>query len=99
MGLLRAFALISGRHQKALKMKRLTTIIGVSVLLASLSAARAQTTLTSWTFDNLPIGANSSPQPTNGFGTATALGMNNSFNSTNSISNPDVLSLPGSSSG
>jgi hypothetical protein len=80
-------------------MKRLTTIIGVSALLASLSAAHAQTTLTAWTFDNLSIGNNASPQPSTGFGTASALGMNNSFNGTNSISNPDVLSQPGSSSG
>src|SRR2546425_745399 len=80
-------------------MKRLTTIVGISVMLASLSAARAQTTLTAWTFDNLSIGANGSPQPSSGFGTAAALGMNNSFNNTNSISNPDVQSLAGSSSG
>jgi hypothetical protein len=80
-------------------MKRLTTIAGISVLLASLSAARAQTTLTAWTFDNLPIAPNSSPQPSSGFGTAAALGFNNSFNNTNSVSNPDVQSLSGSSSG
>ena len=69
----------------------------MTVLLASLAAARAQTTLTAWTFDNLSIGANSSPQPSTGFGSAAALGMGNSYNNTNSISNPDVQSLPGSS--
>ncbi|HLX70588.1 MAG TPA: hypothetical protein VKV04_13260, partial [Verrucomicrobiae bacterium] len=80
-------------------MKRLTIIAGMSVLLASLSAVRAQTTLTAWTFDNVSVGASASPQPSTGFGTAAALGLGNSFNNTNSISNPDVQSLPGSSSG
>ncbi len=61
--------------------------------------ARAQTTLTAWTFDNLPIGINSSPSPATGLGTASALGMNNSYDNTNSISNPDIQSLAGSSSG
>ena len=69
------------------------------MLLSSLSGANAATTLTAWTFDNLVIGANSSPQPATGFGTASALGMGNAFNNTNSISNPDVQSLAGSSSG
>src|SRR5262249_13046044 len=34
-----------------------------------------------------------------GLGTASALGMANSFNGTNSLSNPDIQSLAGSSSG
>ena len=70
-----------------------------SALLASLSGLKAATTLTAWTFDNLAIGGNSSPQPSTGFGTASALGMGNAYNNTNSISNPDVQSLAGSSSG
>ena len=66
--------------------------------LALFSAGvQAQTTLTAWTFDNLAIANNSTPSPSTGFGTASALGMGNSFDSTNSISNPDVQSLPGSS--
>src|SRR5206468_2885915 len=44
-----------------------------------------------------PVATNSSPQPLSGAGTATALGMGNSYNNTNSISNPDVQFLPGSS--
>jgi len=68
-----------------------------ALLLVSLSGAQAQSTLTSWTFDNLSTGNNASPQPSTGFGNASALGMGNSFNNTNSISNPDVQSLPGSS--
>jgi hypothetical protein len=69
-----------------------------TVLLTSLSGVEAATTLTAWTFDNLAIGLNSSPAPLSGLGVASALGMNNSYNNTNSISNPDVQSLPGSSS-
>ncbi len=61
--------------------------------------AQAQTTLAAWTFDNLPIGINSSPSPSTGLGVAGALGMNNTYNGTNSLSNPDVQSLAGSSSG
>lgn len=67
--------------------------------LASAAATQAGTTLTAWTFDNLAVGINGSPQPSTGLGTATALGMNNSYNNTNSVSNPDVQTLAGSSSG
>ena len=81
-----------------MKIKSITCV--VSVLLASLSGVEAaSTTLGAWTFDNLPLGANSSPQPSTGFGSASALGMANSYNNTNSISNPDIQSLAGSSSG
>jgi hypothetical protein len=70
-----------------------------AALLTSLSGVQAATTLTAWTFDNTAIGVNSSPAPSTGLGTASALGMNNSYNNTNSLSNPDIQSLPGSSSG
>src|SRR5947207_6201871 len=60
-----------------------------SVLLVSWSGAKAASTLTAWTFDNLTIGANSSPSPSTGFGAAGGIGLNNS----------DVQSLAGSSSG
>jgi len=50
-----------------------------SMLLASLSAAKAATTLTAWTFDNLAIATNGSPQPSTGFGTAGALGISDSY--------------------
>src|SRR5882724_7247387 len=76
---------------------RIKNIACIAALLASLSGVQAQTTLTSWTFDNLSIGINGSPQPSTGFGTAGALGLGNSFNNTNSISNPDVQTLAGSS--
>ena len=64
----------------------------VALLLAFLPVAKATTILTAWTFDNLAIATNGSPQPSTGFGTASALGMG-------SGSNPDVQSLAGSSSG
>ncbi len=70
-----------------------------SLILASLSGAKAATTLTAWTFDNVAIGASASPLPSTGLGTAGALGMANAYNNTNSISNPDVQSLAGSSTG
>src|ERR1019366_3223966 len=83
-----------------MKMNNRTKIVCIStVLLASLSGGEAAPTLTAWTFDNLAVGINSSPQPSTGLGTATALGMNNSYNNTNSLSNPDIQSLAGSSSG
>jgi hypothetical protein len=81
-------------------MKKVFGIFGLAAMLGV--TAQAQNTLGAWTFDNLPIGINSSPVPStdsSGFSKASALGMNNSYNSTNSISNPDVQSLAGSSSG
>lgn len=78
-------------------MKKIIFTLGLSALLGSLTAAQAQISLTAWTFDNLATGINSSPQPSTGFGAASALGMANSFNNTNSLSNPDVQSLSGSS--
>lgn len=70
-----------------------------ALLVASLSTVKAQTILTDWTFDNSSIGINSSPSPSTGLGVASALGMANSYNNTNSLSNPDIQSLAGSSSG
>src|SRR5262245_29456995 len=68
-----------------------------AIMVASLSAANAQTTLSGWIFDNLTIGPSGSPAPSTGFGSASALGMDNSYNGTNSVSNPDIQSLSGSS--
>jgi len=84
-------------NEKMIRIKYTVCIAGL--LLTSLSGLEAASILTAWTFDNLSIAPSSSPQPSTGFGTASALGMGNSFNHTNSISNPDVQSLPGSSSG
>src|SRR5215469_9028292 len=80
-------------------MKKRFIVSIAGLLLASVAATQAQTTVSAWTFDNVAIGINAAPQPSTGLGAASALGMNNSYNSTNSISNPDVQSLAGSSSG
>ena len=70
-----------------MKIKNLACI--ASLLLASMTGAKAATTLAAWNFDNLSTGANSSPQASSGSGTASVLGLNNSI----------VQSLAGSSSG
>ncbi len=57
-------------------------------LIASLFGAKAAT-LTAWNFDALATGANSSPSPSSGFGTATVVGL----------SGATIQSLAGSSSG
>ena len=83
-----------------MRIKKIVSL--ASALLVTLSAARASTTLTAWNFDNDAIGINSSPSPStvlNGIGTASALGMGNTFNNTNSVSNPDIQSMTGSSTG
>ncbi|HEV2452646.1 MAG TPA: hemoblobin-interacting domain-containing protein, partial [Verrucomicrobiae bacterium] len=70
--------------------------------MASLSVMKASTTvLSGWTFGNLSSGTtNVSPQPSSGSGSAAALGMANSYNNTNSLSNPVVVTAPtGSASG
>ncbi|HZT21540.1 MAG TPA: hypothetical protein VFB55_01390, partial [Verrucomicrobiae bacterium] len=79
---------------------KIKTLASLSLLLAaSPGFSRAQTIIGAWNFDNVPIGINASPSPSTGLGTADALGMSNNYNHTNSLSNPDVLSLPGSSTG
>lgn len=72
---------------------KIKNLVGISsILAASLLGAQAATTLTAWNFDNIAIGASSSPSPSTGFGVANAIGLGVS-------SNPDVQSLAGSSSG
>jgi hypothetical protein len=76
---------------------KILILAGCAALLAA-RQVRAQTTITAWTFDNLPIGVNPSPSPSTGSGLASALGMSNSYNNTTSVSTPDVVSTSGSSS-
>jgi hypothetical protein len=83
-----------------MKLKNFACI--ASILAASLCGAKAASTLSAWAFDNDAIGINSSPSPSTtltGIGAASALGMNNTYNNTNSVSNPDIQSLTGSSTG
>ncbi len=62
------------------------------MFLASLSGVQAATTLTTWNFDNVALGASASPAPSVGFGSAAVLGFGGS-------SSPTVVSQPGSSTG
>lgn len=78
-------------------MKKTFVLFSVASMLCV--TAQAATTLTAWNFDNVAIGASGSPAPSTGLGAASALGLGNAYNNTNSISNPDVQSLAGSSSG
>ena len=66
-----------------------------ALLLVSLTTAQAQiTTITSWTFEGYTplIGFNPSPAPAIGSGTATAIGMDNTYGTPGSCTNgSDVL--------
>src|SRR5476651_2277426 len=74
-----------------MKLKNLACI--ASMLAASLSGAKAATTLTAWNFDNVTGGVSASPAPSTGFGSAAVLGFGAS-------SSPTVVSAPpGSSTG
>jgi hypothetical protein len=79
-------------------MKRLLFPIMACCSLLVATPIQAQTTITAWTFDNLPVGAISSPATSTGSGTVTAIGMTTALTSKPSISNPDVQVLAGSSS-
>src|SRR5271167_2442591 len=64
-----------------------------SILSASLFGARAASTLTTWSFDNIAPGVSASPAPSTGFGSASVLGFGGS-------SSPSVVVAPaGNSSG
>ena len=74
-----------------MKIRNLACI--ASILVASLSGARAANSLTVWNFDNVVVGASASPAPSGGFGSAAVLGFGGS-------SSPTVVLAPvGSSSG
>lgn len=73
-----------------MKIKNLICI--AALFLATLSAAKAATTLSTWNFDNVALGASASPAPSAGFGSAAVLGFGGS-------SSPTVVSQSGSSTG
>ena len=69
---------------------KLKTMVCLTALLAgSLPGAQAASTLTAWNFDNVSVGASSSPAPSTGFGTASVL----------NLTAPSIQSLSGSSTG
>jgi hypothetical protein len=80
-----------------MKLKTLASL--AALLLPAFPAAYAQSTITTWTFDNDTVATNNSPSAATGVGTATVLGMDNSYNNTTSITYADVQSKAGSSSG
>lgn len=74
-------------------------IISLALLLASLAAGKAQTTLVDWTFDNDGISAPVlSPAPASGIdlstATATTVGLTTSLTPTPSIAAPDIILNP-----
>ncbi len=72
-----------------MKLKNIACL--ASLLVASLTGANA-TTLTTWNFDSVALGASASPAASSGFGSAAALGFGGS-------SSPTVVSQAGSSTG
>ena len=87
-------------------MKNQQILAVAAVAVASMATVQAQT-ITAWQFDNdyvapvppATLDYNASPAASTGSGVAMALGMSNSYNNTNSVSNPDILSSSGSSTG
>src|SRR5882724_1768294 len=73
-----------------MKLKSLACI--ASMLALSMSGTKAASTLATWSFDNLAVGASASPAPAAGFGSAAVLGFGGS-------SSPTVVAQSGSSTG
>jgi len=80
-------------------MKNKTVMLLAAFSAAFLMEARGSSIITAWTFDNVAVGAISNPPPATGAGLANAIGMTTALTTPPSISNPDVQSLAGSSSG
>ncbi len=73
-----------------MKLKNIACI--ASILVASLSGTKAASTLSTWNFDNVALGASASPAASIGFGSAVVLGFGGG-------SSPTVVSQSGSSTG
>ncbi|MGO9446680.1 MAG: PEP-CTERM sorting domain-containing protein [Thiobacillaceae bacterium] len=73
-------------------MKKIVAIAAVVATSVSVSVAHADT-LASWNFENPPdpIAVNNNPAPTVGTGTASSIGMSNSYNSTTATTTDDVV--------
>jgi hypothetical protein len=75
-----------------MNIKRIASL--AALLIASLSAAKAQTPISTWNFDNAALGYNTGPGASTGFGTSSAVGLGDGS------SNPSIVAAPaGSSSG
>jgi hypothetical protein len=60
------------------KINNIVAFAGLSVVFLATAPAQA-VTITAWTFDNLPAVINNSPTASTGSGTASSLGMTNSY--------------------
>src|SRR5579871_2920479 len=65
-------------------------LVALSLLTATAASSHAQV-ITAWTFENDAIANNNTPAPSTGTGSADAIGMTNSYNSTTSVNTDDVL--------
>lgn len=66
--------------------------LALSVIVSGLMIGQASaTTITQWNFENDTIAVNNSPAPSTGVGTASSIGMTNSYNSTTSVTADDVI--------
>jgi PEP-CTERM motif-containing protein len=76
-------------------------IASMAALISAFQFAAQATTISDWDFDTIGTQAApyNSPAPTIGSGSATVLGMNNSYNSTTSLPYADVLATAGASTG
>jgi hypothetical protein len=69
----------------------LTSAIVAGTALLILTPQLKASTITAWTFENDAVATNNSPAPSTGSGTASAIGMTNSYNSTTSTNTDDVV--------
>ncbi|HMD53741.1 MAG TPA: hypothetical protein VKJ65_04240, partial [Phycisphaerae bacterium] len=77
--------------------QKIIAITGASLLAATCAHAQI---IVDWDVDSLATGVlNNSPTPSFGSGTATVLGMNNSYNSTTSLATADIIATAGASTG
>ncbi|HEX3857337.1 MAG TPA: PEP-CTERM sorting domain-containing protein [Verrucomicrobiae bacterium] len=80
-------------------MKNIKTISMAALLIASMTAIQAQTTLVDWTFDNDGISAPVlNPATFVGTGTAATVGLTTSLTSKPSIAAPDIIANPATDS-
>ena len=66
----------------------------IALALLGCASAEAQTTITQWAFPSVVTSADNSPAATTGTGTATTLGMTNSYNGGNTAFD-DIVATPG----
>jgi hypothetical protein len=68
----------------------ISAAVSIALLGAGACVSAQADTITAWTLENNPIAVNNSPAPSTGSGTASSIGMTNSYNSTTSVTTNDV---------